>query len=174
MPICVAGFFFIPDVPTNLNPRLKWYFNDNDIEMALARTEKWKRAPAKKLNLQSIKSIYSTWIPVSPTADTTIPCAHAIKWAFMVPYTAYVIGLGSYLYMNLWLRATPGYNTATLINVIPTGGYGLSIFTSLVYSWTSDAIRMRWPILLFGALPPLTGNIIVSASDPRSRYSADL
>jgi ACS family pantothenate transporter-like MFS transporter len=81
----------------------------------------------------------------------------------MVPYTAYVIGLGSYLYMNLWLRSTEDYSTATLINVIPTGGYGLSIFMSLVYSWTSDAIRMRWPILLFGAIPPLTGNIIVRA-----------
>jgi ACS family pantothenate transporter-like MFS transporter len=162
MPICVAEFFFIPDVPTNINPVLKWYFNDNDIEMALAQTEKWKRAPAKKLNLQSIKSVYSTWIPVSALPGPTGCCAHSGQWAFMVPYTAYVIGLGSYLYMNLWLRGTPGYNTATLINVILTGGYGLSIFMSLVYSWTSDAIRMRWPILLFGARPPLTGNIIVS------------
>jgi ACS family pantothenate transporter-like MFS transporter len=161
MPICVAGFFFIPDVPTNINPRLKWYFKDEDVEMALARTEKWKRAPAKKLNLKSIKSVYSTWIPVRLSRKPKVG-AYPSQWAFMVPYTAYVIGLGSYLYMNLWLRSTTEFNTPTLINVIPTGGYGLSIFMSLVYSWTSDAIRMRWPILLFGAIPPLTGNIIVS------------
>lgn len=64
MPICIAGFFFIPDVPHNINPRLKWYFKEKDVAMALARTAKWKRAPTKSLNLQSIKSIYSTWIPV--------------------------------------------------------------------------------------------------------------
>ena len=65
MPICVAGFFFIPDVPGNINPRLNWYFNDRDREIIQARTDSWKRAPTKKLNLQSIKAVYTTWIPVS-------------------------------------------------------------------------------------------------------------
>lgn len=65
--------------------------------------------------------------------------------------------------MNLWLKATPGYNDVTSINLIPTGGYGISIFVSLAYSWTSDALGTRWPVMLFGGIPPLIGNIIVSS-----------
>lgn len=105
-------------------------------------------------------------LDLDPRKPSPLQCGrrhsdNALQWVFFIPYTAFVIGLGSYLYMNLWLRATDEFNTATLINVIPTGGYAISIFMSLVYSWTSDAMGMRWPILLVGGLPPLIGNVIV-------------
>ena len=98
----------------------------------------------------------------------THPCATQLtsQWTFFVPYTCYVVGLGSYQYMNLWLASTTEYSNSTSVNVIPTGGYGLSIVMSIVYSWTSDAIGSRWPILLVGSIPPIIGNSIVRHESP--------
>jgi len=146
LPIALAGYFCIPDTPGKVNPRCRWYLNDHDIEMAQARTQKYRRAPTKGFTLKVFKEVASSWIP----------------WVFFWPYTAYVIGLGSYAYMNLWLKATPGYNSISQINLIPTGGYGLSILMSLVWSWTSDTFNTRWPILIAGGIAPLVGNIILA------------
>ena len=146
LPIAIAGYFCIPDTPSKINPRCRWYLKDHDIEMALARTHKWRRAPTKGFTLQVFKDVSKTWIP----------------WVFFWPYTAFVIGLGSYQYMNLWLKATPGYNSISQINLIPTGGYGLSVVMSLVWSWVSDTLNTRWPVLIAGGIPPLVGNIILA------------
>ncbi|WVR09657.1 hypothetical protein IAU60_006732 [Kwoniella sp. DSM 27419] len=147
MPIAIAGYFVIPDTPTRPNPRAKFYLKDEHIEYARRRMERYKRAPTKGFTLDIFKKTMLSWVP----------------WTFFVPYTCYVVGLGSYAYMNLWLKATPPWKTnLTLVNVIPTGGYALSIFMSMVYAWTSDAIRMRWPVCWFGGIMPLIGNIILS------------
>lgn len=74
--------------------------------------------------------------------------------------------------MNLWLKATPPWNNnITLINVIPTGGYAISIVASLIYSWVSDATGWRWQIMAFGGIMPLIGNIIVRTPYQR-RYKS--
>ncbi|WVQ94995.1 hypothetical protein IAU59_002087 [Kwoniella sp. CBS 9459] len=146
MPIAIAGYFLIPDTPNRPNPRSKFYLKDEHIKFAVARMEKFKRAPTKGFTWPVFKKTMTSWLP----------------WAFFVPYTCFVVGLGSYAYMNLWLKSTPQYKGATPVNVIPTGGYGLSILMSLVYAWTSDALRTRWPICFIGGFPPLIGNIILS------------
>ncbi|WWD03828.1 hypothetical protein V865_001884 [Kwoniella europaea PYCC6329] len=147
MPIAIAGYFLIPDIPTRPNPRARWYLRDQDIKMAIARMERYKRAPTKGFTLDIFKKTMTSWIP----------------WTFFIPYTCFVVGLGSYAYMNLWLKATPPWKgDVTAINVIPTGGYALSIVMSLVYAWTSDALGTRWPICFIGGFPPLIGNIILS------------
>ncbi|KAI9631777.1 MFS general substrate transporter [Dioszegia hungarica] len=134
-----------PGLADNINPRSRWLFKDEDIDMAIARAQKWKRAPRKGLTVKAFKDTFSTW------------------WAFAIPYVAFVVGLGSYQYMNLWLAATPPWRgNITLINVIPTGGYAISICASLIYSWVSDGTGMRWQIMVFGGIPPLIGNIILS------------
>ncbi|KAK6909234.1 hypothetical protein L486_01112 [Kwoniella mangroviensis CBS 10435] len=147
MPIAIAGYFLIPDIPTRPNPRARWYLRDQDLKMAIARMERYKRAPTKGFTLDIFKKTMTSWIP----------------WTFFIPYTCFVVGLGSYAYMNLWLKATPPWKgDVTAINVIPTGGYALSIVMSLVYAWSSDALGTRWPICFIGGFPPLVGNIILS------------
>lgn len=64
LPIAFAGFFLIPDSPTNVNPRAKWVFKPKDIDMAIARSQKWKRAPRKGLTVKAFKETFSAWIPV--------------------------------------------------------------------------------------------------------------
>ncbi|KAI3607672.1 major facilitator superfamily transporter [Moniliophthora roreri] len=81
------------------------------------------------------------------------------QWLFIVD--GMISFLGSFAYMNLWLKNTGKYSTAE-VNVIPTGGYGLQIVMALIYSWTSDATESRWPVIAFGAILPLIGNIILS------------
>ena len=66
--------------------------------------------------------------------------------------------------MNLWLKATKPWNTVTLINVIPTGGYALSIVAALTMSWISDATGWRWQTVCVAAIVPLIGNAIVSSN----------
>lgn len=76
--------------------------------------------------------------------------------------------------MNLWLAATPPWRgNITLINVIPTGGYAIYICASLIYSWLSDGTGMRWQIMVFGGIPPLIGNIIVSLLNTLTETRAD-
>ncbi|KAL0579293.1 hypothetical protein V5O48_002691 [Marasmius crinis-equi] len=144
-PIAIAGFFMIPDVPERVNPRSRWYLRDQDVDMAQQRVKRFNRAPTKGLEFWDLINAFKSWVP----------------WTFVVPYTCYVVGLGSYLYMNLWLKSTGRYSTSA-VNLIPTGGYGLQIVMALIYSWTSDAMGKRWPVIAFGAILPLIGNIILA------------
>ncbi|KAK7032285.1 hypothetical protein VNI00_013244 [Paramarasmius palmivorus] len=144
-PIAIAGFFMIPDMPERVNLRTKWYLRDQDIEMARARLVRFNRQPTKGFQWRDFIDAFRNWVP----------------WTFFVPYTCFVVGLGSFAYMNLWLKSTGKYSTEE-VNVIPTGGYGLQIVMALIYSWTSDAIGLRWPVIAFGAIVPFIGNIILS------------
>ncbi|KAH6704256.1 hypothetical protein BKA61DRAFT_680510 [Leptodontidium sp. MPI-SDFR-AT-0119] len=59
------------------------------------------------------------------------------------------------------LKSTKRWS-AEEVNLIPTAGYGIQIFFTVFYAWTSDAIRMRWPVIIFSCLVALTGCIILS------------
>jgi ACS family pantothenate transporter-like MFS transporter len=50
--------------------------------------------------------------------------------------------------MNLWLKSLGRYSV-TQINTYPTVTNAVTILTSLVYGWTSDAIQLRSPIVFF-------------------------
>ncbi|KAE9403972.1 MFS general substrate transporter [Gymnopus androsaceus JB14] len=118
----------------------------NTSPFAQERATRFNRAPTKGsiFNLRNMLEAFKNWVP----------------WTFMVPYTCFVVGLNSYAYMNLWLKKEA--YTVAQINLIPTGGYALQIFMALIYSWVSDAMQKRWPVILFASLLPLIGNIILS------------
>ncbi|KAF9064790.1 MFS general substrate transporter [Rhodocollybia butyracea] len=144
LPIALAGYFMIPDTPDRVNPRTRFWFREKDIRIGQERAVRFKRAPTKGFTVKDMLAAFKNWVPI----------------AFMVPYTCYVLGLNSFAYMNLWLKAE-NY-TVDKINLIPTGGYALQIATALIYSWVSDAIQMRWPVIAFAALLPFIGNVILA------------
>ncbi|EIM80384.1 MFS general substrate transporter [Stereum hirsutum FP-91666 SS1] len=153
LPIAFAGLFLIPDIPNKPNPRARWWLRQKHLDIAQERMAQMKRAPPTGFSLQTFKKGFSSWVP----------------WAFFVPYTCFVLGLSSYAYMNLWLKATAPWKTnVTLINIIPTGGYALQIVMALVYSWVSDALNTRYPVIIFGGTVALIGNAIL-ASWPASK-----
>lgn len=64
-------------------------------------------------------------------------------------------------YMNLWLKALNIYSVAQ-VNVIPSAGYAIEIVMALVYAVVSDALGVRWPIIMTGAALGLLGGILLA------------
>ncbi len=164
LPICIAGFFILPDTPDRPNPRAKW-LRPQDVAIGRERMARIKRVEQVGFSPRSFVQSFSSWVP----------------WVFAPMYVCFVLGLGSFacewcrrlvkrafieatplVDMNLWLKSTKLYTTAQ-VNVIPTGGYALQLVAAAVYSWTSDAIGMRWPVILFGGCVALIGNTILTA-----------
>lgn len=104
------------------------------------------RAPMKKLNWGIVKRIAVTW-PV---------------YAFCVIFIFHVLGIRIYSYFNLWLKSTGRWTTEE-INIIPSAGYGMQILFTLSYAWASDAIQMRWPLIIVACLVAIIGTSILSA-----------
>lgn len=66
--------------------------------------------------------------------------------------------------MNLWLKSLEIYSVAK-INVIPSGGYAIEIVSALTFAVVSDAIGMRWPVIMAGAVFGLLGGILLSVKN---------
>lgn len=99
----------------------------------------------KKLTWPIWKRILTTW-PV---------------YLFCAIFIAHVLAIRIYSYFNLWLQFTELY-TREEINIIPSAGYGLQICFTLSYAWASDAIQMRWPLIIFACMVSIIGTIILS------------
>lgn len=99
----------------------------------------------KKLTWPIWKRILTTW-PV---------------YLFCAIFIAHVLAIRIYSYFNLWLQFT-GLYTREEINIIPSARYGLQICFTLSYAWVSDAIQMRWPLIIFACMVSIIGTIILS------------
>jgi MFS transporter, ACS family, pantothenate transporter len=66
--------------------------------------------------------------------------------------------------MILWVKALNIYSIAK-VNVIPSGGYAVEIAFALIYAIISDAIGIRWPVIMTGAALGLLGGILLAAWD---------
>ncbi|CAI7626500.1 unnamed protein product [Penicillium bialowiezense] len=142
IPIALYGFWAIPDGPSD--SRARWLTKE-DAKYAEQRMEAVGRAPAAKLTWRTFVDVFRSW-PV---------------WLFSSVFIAHVCGLRIYSYFNVWLKSTGRY-TVEQVNVIPSAGYGLQIIFTLLYAWTSDFLKMRWPVIVFACVPALVGTIILS------------
>ncbi|KAK7967178.1 uncharacterized protein PG986_001455 [Apiospora aurea] len=142
VPVALYGYFAVPDSPTT--SRAFW-LKPKERDMAITRMERVGRKPMKKLTCEIIREILTSW-PV---------------YLFCAIFIVHVLGIRIYSYMKLWLKATKLYTTEE-INIIPTAGYGLQIFFTLSYAWTSDALGLRWPVIISACVVALIGTIILS------------
>lgn len=142
IPIALYGYWAIPDSPNSSKSR---WLKPHDRDMAIGRMERCGRAPVKKLSWAVIRRIFTTW-PV---------------YLFSAIFIAHVLGIRIYSYFNLWLKSTHRWTTEE-VNVIPSAGYGLQIVFTLTYAWVSDAIQLRWPIVVAACLISMIGTIILS------------
>ncbi|CAK7220288.1 hypothetical protein SCUCBS95973_004108 [Sporothrix curviconia] len=142
LPIALCGFWLVPDAPANSRA---FYLKDIDKQVAQRRMDRYGRARAAGLSWRTIKQGVASW-PL---------------WVMAVPYVAFVLALHIASYMNLWLKALGIYSVAK-INVIPSGGYAIEIVAALVYAVVSDAIGMRWPVIMAGASLGLLGGILLA------------
>lgn len=88
-PICLAGFFLIPDLPENSRA---FYLNKEDIALAQRRMEDVGRAPRRKLGWSILKRVFTRW--------------HV--WALTVLYIIFInTGPSSSISpLALWMKAT--------------------------------------------------------------------
>ncbi|KAJ5594390.1 uncharacterized protein N7459_000598 [Penicillium hispanicum] len=142
VPIALYGFWAIPDSPSDTKNR---WLSKEESAHAVQRMREVGRAPAGKLTWRTVLDVFRSW-PV---------------WLFSTVFITHVLGLRIYSYFNVWLKSTGRYSVEQ-VNVIPSAGYGLQIIFTLMYAWTSDFLRMRWPVIVFACVPALVGTIILS------------
>ncbi|KAI4602941.1 hypothetical protein KJ359_008162 [Pestalotiopsis sp. 9143b] len=128
LPICLAGYFIIPDLPENTRA---FYMSKDDREMAQRRMASVGRAPRAKLDKSAFKRIFGRW--------------HI--YLLSVLYIIF-INLGPSSSVNpfsLWLKST-GHSVAQ-INIIPTAASAIQLVLTVVLAMISDALRARARIM---------------------------
>ncbi|KAG0645286.1 MFS transporter [Hyphodiscus hymeniophilus] len=127
-PICLAGFFLIPDLPENSRA---FYLNEDDKELARQRMRDVGRAPRKKLGWSILRRVFTRW--------------HV--WALTVLYIIFInTGPSSSISpLALWLKAT-GYPVSQ-INIIPTAQSAVQLVTTVGFAVLSDFLRNR-PVVM--------------------------
>ncbi|KAI7787487.1 major facilitator superfamily transporter [Diaporthe eres] len=123
-PICLAGYFMIPDLPENTRA---FYLTDDDAALARKRMEAIGRAPRRKLGWSILKRVFTRW--------------HV--WALTLLYIIF-INTGPSSSVNplpLWLKAN-GW-PVTSVNIIPTAQSAVQLVSTVSFSILSDYLRSR-------------------------------
>ena len=146
LPIALAGFFFIPDVPEITRA---FYLKPRDVALANARMKLEGRAPRAPYNAAKFRRIFSTW--------------HIYALTLLYVFFNNAGASLSQPAFQLWLKDSknPVY-TVPQINVYPTTANAVQIVTTLAYAWSSDTVfrGARWPPIVFGGLV----NIVIYSS----------
>lgn len=146
LPICLAGFFMIPDLPENTRA---FYLTDDDAALARKRMDSIGRAPRRKLGWSILKRVFTRW--------------HV--WALTLLYIIFInTGPSSSVNpMSLWLKDT-GWPVTSVVslrsndvqcrkmidtddcglqNIIPTAQSAVQLVSTVGFSILSDYLRSR-------------------------------
>ncbi|KAK7187661.1 hypothetical protein DPSP01_004498 [Paraphaeosphaeria sporulosa] len=132
-PICIAGFFLLPDLPENTRA---FYLNDSDRTLARQRMLSAGRAPRTRLGRSAFKRIFGRW--------------HVYLLTIL-----YIIFIntgpgGSVNPFSLWLKSE--HYSVEKINIIPTAAAAIQLVLTVVFAIISDAVRRRAPIMTLSTL----------------------
>ncbi|OTA82932.1 hypothetical protein M434DRAFT_378757 [Hypoxylon sp. CO27-5] len=128
LPICIAGFFILPDLPENTRA---FYLNESDRAMAKDRMEKVGRAPRARLGRSAFKRIFGRW--------------HVYLLTILYIIFINIGPSGSINPMALWLKAKG--ESVERINLIPTAAAAIQLVLTVSFAIVSDAIRHRARIM---------------------------
>ncbi|KAK8051104.1 hypothetical protein PG993_002489 [Apiospora rasikravindrae] len=149
LPIAVAGFFVMPDVPDVT--RAFWL---TDAERELARTrmrDEGRAGRGGSYTRAKFRKIFTSW--------------HF--YALTLLYIFYCNGSGyaGQPAFQLWLKAE-GYDVAA-VNAYPTAASAVTVVFTLLYAWTSDAVfrGARWPAIAFAGAALAVLNASLAAWD---------
>ena len=161
-PICVAGFFIIPDLPENTRA---FYLTSEDAELARKRMNDIGRAGTKRFGWSVMKRLFSRW--------------HI--YALSGLYLTFIISSPS-ISVNtfaLWLKANnwpvtmivslPLHisDTTPLVlylpkqNVIPTGQSAIQLVTTIFFAILSDYLRNRALVMSIGLFFGFTSSLLL-------------
>lgn len=141
LPIAVAGFFFLPDVPEISKP---FYLTEKEVAFAQKRMELEGRQKRKPYTKDKIKKILTSW--------------HI--YALTLLYVFFNNGgAGAQPIFQQYLKESknPKYSISQ-INTYPTITNAVQVVTTFIYAWTSDGVfrGARWPPIVFGGAVNIT------------------
>lgn len=143
LPIAVAGFFFMPDVPEITRA---FWLTPAERELAQQRMVLEGRVNRGEYSRAKFKKIFSSWR------------------VYLLPLL-YIFfnngsGYGSQPAFQLWLKSE-GYSVSA-VNTYPTIASAITIAFTLIYAWSSDTVfrGARWPPIVFAG----TAQIIIFSS----------
>lgn len=130
------GFFLLPDLPNNVNPRAFW-FKKGHAQLAMERLERHGRAEPKKMTWAAAKRTFSNWV----------------VYFVAVLYISTVLASWGYAYFNLFLKSLKNPDgtarwTTSEINAIPIGGNAINVVFVWVWAILSDLLRTRWTLIV--------------------------
>lgn len=150
LPICLAGYFLIPDLPENSRA---FYLDADDKALARRRMEQVGRAPRRKLGWSILTRVFSRWhvyvltllyiIFINAGPSTSInPLALWLKangWS-----VAMVVSLCNSDLRRIQYRGFENQMlTFGLQNIIPTGQPAVQLVFTVGFSIISDYLRSR-------------------------------
>ncbi|KAJ5453626.1 uncharacterized protein N7458_004582, partial [Penicillium daleae] len=149
-----AGFFMIPDLPNNPNPRAFW-FRKVHAELSMERLARNGRAEPKKMTWAGVKRTFSGWV----------------VYFIAILYIATVLGTYGYVYFSLFLKSlkrpdgTPRW-TVSQVNAIPIGGSAINVVFVWIWALLSDFLQTRWTLIvaqgIIGIIPCIVMSIWTS------------
>jgi len=137
LPVALAGFYFIPDVPETSRAR---YFTKEEIAYAQKRMELEGRENRQPYTKVKVKKILTSW--------------HIYGLSLLyILFNNGNSGAAPVFAQYLKDSKTTKYSIAQ-INTYPTGTYAVQVVTTLTYAWVSDSILngRRWPPIVFGGI----------------------
>lgn len=134
LPIAIAGFFFLPDVPEITRA---WWLKPDEIALARRRMECEGRANRAPYTKAKIKRIFTSW--------------HIYLLPLLYIFFNNGGGAASQPAFQLWLKDRGA--SITDINVYPTLTSVVQVISTLAYAWSSDTVfkGQRWPPIVFSA-----------------------
>ncbi|KAJ5811312.1 hypothetical protein N7474_007613 [Penicillium riverlandense] len=136
LPVALAGFFVLPDVPEISSP---WYLSKEEVALAQKRMRMEGRQNRGPFTRAKLKKIFTSW--------------HI--YLLIVLYVSFNnAAAGSQPIFQQFLKdsTNPKYSVDQ-INAYPTTTYAVQVVTTLIYAWLSDTVLKgrRWPPIIFGA-----------------------
>ncbi|KAK9322978.1 major facilitator superfamily domain-containing protein [Lipomyces orientalis] len=141
IPIALLGYYSIPDFP--INTRVIW-LSQTEKEYSYVRMEEVGRKAPKRLTFKRVVSMFKSWRP----------------YGFLWPWCLFNI-CDTTGYFNLWLDSVPFYSTEQ-VNLIPTGGYAVSLVSGYLSANISDRIGYRWAFILNAVFWCFLGNMLLA------------
>ncbi|KAE8153620.1 major facilitator superfamily domain-containing protein [Aspergillus avenaceus] len=146
----IAGFFMIPDLPNNPNPRAFW-FKRVHAELSMERLARNGRAEPKKMTWAGVRRTFSGWV----------------VYFIAILYIATVLGTYGYVYFSLFLKALTRPDgsarwSVSQVNAIPIGGSAMNVVFVWVWALLSDFLETRWTLIVLQAVIGIVPCIIMS------------
>ncbi|CCM02774.1 uncharacterized protein FIBRA_04882 [Fibroporia radiculosa] len=150
VPIAFLGFLIMPDLPSNTPAG--YLYTEDEIQLARRRMEEIGRKPPSRYTKKKIIGFFSTW--------------HVYLCTLL--YVLFNNGSNPATSMIFWLQSfnTPGHQVFTVaqINTYPIPMYAVQVVTTLAWAWWSDAVKARWPPMIFAGTWSMITCIILAAS----------